>query len=70
MKAVAMHQPETPDAGEGQIYVCRACGRISKSIYSFPDVACAVNSILCYESSLERDSEGKVIKADPVEEAK
>lgn len=56
------------NAPEGQVWVCGACGKYSKNRYAVGDVSCFINSVLCYEKSLEKDKTGRVIKADPVEE--
>lgn len=39
-------------APSGQVFVCAACGKTSKSIYQGPrgwDESCAMNAVLCYE---------------------
>ena len=54
-------------AGPGEIYVCGACGKVFKDPYKV-DVACMLAGVLCKEDSLEYDKNGRVIKADPVEE--
>ena len=54
-------------AGIGEIYVCGACGRAFKDPYKV-DVSCMLNRVLCREDSIEYDKNGRVIKADPVEE--
>ena len=45
--------PSPEDAPDGQIYVCAACGKTSKSIYGDPgsgfDVSCFLNRVLCHE---------------------
>lgn len=44
-----------PVAPEGQIYVCSACGKTAKNIYTGTggdrgwDASCALHSVLCYE---------------------
>jgi hypothetical protein len=64
-------------APEGQVFVCGACGKTSKSIYGDPhpidddhpmnwDESCMLNAVLCHESSLEYQH-GRVVKADAVQ---
>lgn len=54
-------------AGPGEIYVCGACGKVFKDPYNM-DVSCMLNGVLCKEDSLVYGKNGRVIKADPVEE--
>lgn len=54
-------------AGDGEIYVCGACGRTFKDPYSV-DVSCMLNRVLCYEDSLEYDEHHKLINAKAIEE--
>lgn len=54
-------------AGDGQVYVCGACGKVFKDPYKV-DVSCMLNRVLCKEDSLEYGKNGRVIKADPVED--
>lgn len=56
-------------AGPGEIYVCGACGKAFKDPYKV-DVSCMLNRVLCKEYSLEYGEDGRVIKADPVEDKK
>lgn len=59
-------------AGEGQIYVCGACGKRSRDIYgeqaidSGWDESCMLNAVLCHEASYRRDDNG--IHADAVKQ--
>lgn len=64
-----MKKESIPDAGDGEIYVCRACGKTAKSVYDFTDVACVVNAVLCSEKSLQYGEDGTVTHADPIEDA-
>lgn len=45
---------DTP-APEGQIWVCGACGRTSKTRYGFSDSSCMSNAVLCYENKMGRN---------------
>lgn len=61
-------------AGEGEVFVCQACGKRSKDLYGEKafgswDESCMMNAILCKESSVVFHPNGMVIKADPVEES-
>ena len=60
-------QKELRLAGAGEIYVCGACGKTFTNPYKV-DVSCMLNRVLCREDSLEYDKNGRVIKADPIEE--
>lgn len=57
-------------AGEGEIFVCSACGKRSKDLYgnqaidSGWDESCMLNAVLCDESTLVM-KDGRVIKAQP-----
>lgn len=59
-------------AGEGQIWICSACGREKKDRNAFGDVSCYLHAVLCIEESIVRDEvTGFVKKADVVlEESK
>lgn len=54
-------------AGNGEIYVCGACGKTFKDPYKV-DVSCMLNRVLCKEDSLEYGEDGRIIKAEPVRE--
>lgn len=63
--------PET--APDGQIFVCGACGKTSKSIYGDElhglgswDESCMLNAVLCSEDSVVIEH-GRAIKAEAVE---
>lgn len=56
------------NAPEGQVWVCGACGKYNKNRYAVGDVSCFINSVLCYEDSLEKDETGRVVKAKAVKE--
>jgi len=55
-------------AGAGEVFVCSACGKRSRDRYGFQaidpgwDVSCALNAVLCDESSLVMEN-GRIIKA-------
>ena len=56
------------------IYVCMACGKTSETREGLSgvrnhgwDASCAVNAVLCYTDSIERDKSGRVLAADAVE---
>lgn len=57
-------------AGEGQVFVCDACGKRSKDKYGNQaidaewDASCMLHAILCDEKSLVIEN-GRVIKAEP-----
>ena len=60
-------------APDGQIFVCGACGKVSKDLYGDKleglgswDESCMLNAVLCHEKSVVLDG-GRVIKADAVE---
>ncbi len=55
-------------APEGQMWVCGACGKYSRNRYTVGDESCYINSVLCYEDSLEKDETGRIIKAKAVKE--
>jgi len=56
-------------AGEGEIWVCGACGKTSKDRHGFKDASCFLHAILCIEESIVRDKvTGFVKKADAVQE--
>jgi hypothetical protein len=64
--------PKYPtQAPDGQVFVCGACGRLSKSLYgdaqSSWDESCMMNAVLCHESSVVRAESGLIEKADAVE---
>ena len=54
-------------AGDGQIYVCAACGRTSKTRYGMGDSSCVLHAVLCYDNPSNGDN-GKPIWM-PVKEA-
>lgn len=58
-----MKKNESTLAPAGQIWVCGACGKTATDRYAFKDVSCMLNSVLCYEDSLEYEN-GRVVKAD------
>lgn len=55
-------QPEGypwPVAPEGQIYVCSACGKTARDIYTGGDgwdSSCALHAVLCYEQTPGTDA--------------
>lgn len=60
-----------PQAPDGQMFVCGACGRVSSHLYgdgkSSWDESCMSNAVLCHESSIVRSENGFVTKAEAVE---
>ena len=56
-------------AGEGQVFVCGACGKRSRDKYGNDpinrgwDVSCVVNSVLCLESHVHVDPETNRVTA-------
>lgn len=56
-------------APKGQVFVCAACGKMSKDQYGYKaintgwDESCMVNSILCYEYKLVIEN-NRVIKVE------
>lgn len=59
------------NAPDGQVFVCGACGRVSKSLYgdgtSGWDESCMFNAVLCYADSVEVVA-GMVVRAKAVEQ--
>lgn len=55
------------NAGEGQVFVCSACGKAFNNPYEV-SVSCMLNGVLCYEDSLKFGKGGRVIAAKAVEE--
>lgn len=66
-------------APEGQVYVCTACGKVSRTVSGFDDdnnhvadwgwdVSCTMRATLCYESSIERGDDKRVNHAVAVKE--
>jgi predicted metal-binding protein len=61
------------DTERKTIFVCSACGKQSHDkngdnpISKGWDESCVLHAVLCYEDSLNYDSEGLVIKGDAVE---
>ena len=60
-------------APEGQVWLCEKSGRISKDRYGITnrkdngwDEECAVNAVLVYENTIERDPTGRVLTAELV----
>ncbi len=50
-------------APEGQVWVCRCCGKTEKDLFGADngwDEACVINAKLCYEDKLVFDEEGLV----------
>lgn len=63
--------PDYPmEAPDGQVFVCHACGRLSKSLIGDGstgwDESCMMNAVLCLEASVEVRGR-MVIKATAVE---
>jgi len=54
-------------APEGAIYVCGACGKTARIPYDFKDVSCVVNCVLVKESSIKRDTDGRVKSAEAMD---
>lgn len=65
-------------APDGQVYVCGACGKISRTRYGFDDddknvcqpgwdESCMLHAILCHEATIER-KDGRVVAAKAVGE--
>lgn len=64
-------RPNYPDvAPEGNIFVCGACGKTSKSIYGDDptgwgwDESCMLNAVLCEADSLEKTGVWKAVDWD------
>lgn len=68
----------TEIAPDGQVWVCGACGKTSRTRYGFDDddknvcdpgwdESCMLNSTLCHEASLVRTKGGRVTHAKAVE---
>jgi hypothetical protein len=58
-------------APEGQVWVCGACGKWSRTLHGDPDavrvgwdVSCVLNAVLCRESHLTRDKYTRVTKVE------
>lgn len=51
-------------AKKGQIFVCCACGKTSKTRYGDEgtgwDESCMLNAVLCYKDKLEYKEDGRV----------
>lgn len=62
------------EAPKGQVYVCGACGKTSKTKNGFDtpgwDVSCMLHAVLCDESTIKLDKSGRVTYADAIKEAK
>ena len=60
-------------AGDGEIFVCGACGKTSKDLYGEEgddggyswDESCMLNAVLCIEESIVAEN-GRIVKADAV----
>ena len=59
-------------AGDGEIFVCGACGKTSKDLYGEDmddgfgwDESCMLNAVLCEEDSLVYEN-GRIVKVDAV----
>lgn len=48
------------------VWVCAYCGEVADDRYDFDDESCMLNSVECYEGSLEYEK-GRVVAALPVE---
>lgn len=56
-------------AGEGQIWICRACGKSGKDRTRINDESCFLNAVLCLEASIKRNEKGRITHADAVPKA-
>ncbi len=59
-------------APKGAIWVCGACGKTHADLYGLEgvgsrgwDESCALNAILCDETTLVKDDCGRIVRADP-----
>lgn len=55
---------EDGKAPEGTIWICPACGKSARDRYGAWDVSCAMWAVLCVESSVERDTTGRIVRAE------
>ena len=57
-------------AAPGTIFVCGVCGKTSPTRYGLDtrgwDASCMMHAVLCTESTLKREEDGKVTWADAV----
>lgn len=64
-------------APEGQVWICGACAKTSRSKGGYDargnsvadgwwDESCMLNAVLCYEASIKRRENGRIYYADPV----
>lgn len=56
-------------AGKGEIWVCAACGRTGKRRDQMGDTSCFLHAVLCEESSVCKDSTGRVVDCQAVTRA-
>lgn len=69
--------PGTQPCAPEHVWICAACGKTSTTQYGFDDrnkstasagwdESCMLNAVLCTKASIERNAEGRIVRADPV----